>query len=41
MNQFLKGATDLKAQMEAAVKTIDQDTESEKSQLNKRQLKMK
>ena len=36
LQQFLKGATDLKAQMDAAVKTIDGDVIDEDQKLNKR-----
>ena len=39
LQQFLKGATDLKAQMDAAVKTIDGDVIDEDQKLNKRQVK--
>ena len=36
LQQFLKGATDLKAQMDAAVKTIEGDVVDEDQKLNKR-----
>ena len=36
LQQFLKGATDLKAQMDAAVKTIDGDDGDQEPKVNKR-----